>query len=215
MRIALSADGVFLRGLENPRQLSLGSIFPPGLQTPEELRDYLTVAHYSTDRENGDFDLIVVPDLQFGEVLAAKEDRLFLQADSLDSMCTEISGGTYDARFDVDLNGVLDHADLELMLGSLGVASGDLNLDRAVAFDDFITLSANFGTEGSWTQGDLSCDGVVQFDDFLRLASNFASEPQALAAVPEPSGAWLMGMLCLFAVLHRRHQCESVSATTS
>jgi len=51
---------------------------------------------------------------------------------------------------------------------------GDVNLDGAVDFADFLILSANFGKDSAaWEDGDVNLDSVVDFADFLVLASNF------------------------------------------
>ena len=50
---------------------------------------------------------------------------------------------------------------------------GDANLDEKVDFVDFLTLSANFGNQGDWSQGDFTADGRVGFDDFLQLSKNY------------------------------------------
>ena len=62
---------------------------------------------------------------------------------------------------------------------------GDANLDGKVDFVDFLTLSANFGDQGEWSQGDFNSDGRVAFDDFLQLSSNYGQteEGQPLISV--------------------------------
>ena len=51
---------------------------------------------------------------------------------------------------------------------------GDLDGDGTVAFEDFLALAANFGTDvDEYASGDVNCDGTVAFDDFLALAENF------------------------------------------
>ena len=47
------------------------------------------------------------------------------------------------------------------------------NLDGNVAFDDFLALSAQFGSEGGWGEGDFDGSGQVDFDDFLLLSAFF------------------------------------------
>ena len=55
---------------------------------------------------------------------------------------------------------------------------GDVNGDGAVAFDDFLILSANFGIDIVATRedGDLNGDQAVDFADFLILSVNFRQE---------------------------------------
>lgn len=54
------------------------------------------------------------------------------------------------------------------------VTAGDFNADGQVAFDDFLILSANFGTNVEpRTSGDADGNGRVEFADFLVLSKNF------------------------------------------
>lgn len=65
---------------------------------------------------------------------------------------------------------------------------GDLNADGEVRFDDFLVLSANFGSEVSrHRDGDIDCNGVVQFADFLVLSANFGQDLGKVSPVPEPN----------------------------
>ncbi len=94
----------------------------------------------------------------------------------------------------------------ELVLEVFFAYQGDADLDGTVGFNDFLTLSSNFGEEGGgWESGDFG-DGIVAFSDFLQLTNNFGLTavdiPAALpvagaAAVPEPS----TGVLGVFAIL--------------
>lgn len=53
-------------------------------------------------------------------------------------------------------------------------ATADLNHDGEVGFQDFLTLSANYGRQGvGRTEGDLDDDGIVTMDDFVILAAQF------------------------------------------
>ena len=62
----------------NGALLDLGELFPRGMRDPGELRRFLAAAHFSTDRQSGQFDLLVVavpepcaPALGITAVLAA------------------------------------------------------------------------------------------------------------------------------------------------
>jgi hypothetical protein len=93
---------------------------------------------------------------------------------------------------------------------------GDANLDGLVNLADFNRLASNFGsTTAFWDDGDFNYDGNVNLADFNRLASNFglsAAGPEvtpedwsALAsAVPEPTGAALLGLAALGATRRGR-----------
>ena len=79
------------------------------------------------------------------------------------------------------------------VLLATGLLAGDLDGSGEVAFDDFLMLSANFGTEvDSYTLGDIDCNGTVAFQDFLQLSANFGQSGTAVAAVPEPNAAMLL-----------------------
>ncbi len=126
---------------------------------------------------------------------------------------------------DCSLNGVVDAADLEcttwvgsltsldFVLEELDVPIGDLNLDGEVGFYDFLTLTNNFSTEGSYRDGDLDLDGQIQFSDFLVLSGAFgaaspsASSSAAAATVPEPASgrAYFMALVLIFIAVRTRN----------
>ena len=97
--------------------------------------------------------------------------------------------------YDCDGNGLLDVNDLNCSSASqvdgflqhTGYHQGDANGDGMVAFDDFLVLSAGFGSPGSYTGGDFDLSGEVDFSDFLILSANFGQDSNLAAAVPEPS----------------------------
>lgn len=70
---------------------------------------------------------------------------------------------------DIVLNYVRDD------VGSVAVIAGDTDGDRDVDFEDFHTLSQNFGsTDATGTaEGDFDLNGRVDFIDFLMLSENF------------------------------------------
>ena len=81
---------------------------------------------------------------------------------------------------------------------------GDTNMDNKVNFTDLLTLAQHYGlTSGqSCATGDFTDDGAVTFDDLLILAQHYGQNANALAAVPEPTGAILTVPLGL--LLRRR-----------
>ena len=90
-----------------------------------------------------------------------------------------------------------------MLLEFAGVLPGDFNLDGAINFRDFLTLSRNFSSEDvTYGGGDTNCDGTVRFSDYLILSANFGQT--RTAAVPEGSSirSLLSGLLLL--VLARR-----------
>ena len=132
-----------------------------------------------------------------------------LDLDDLDALSEAIRSGENDPRYNLTNDEVVDLDDLDVWLADLKQTNhGDANLDGTVNFEDFLALSANFGTDGGWQQGDFDADGSVGFSDFLKLAENFEQPAAAMAAasVPEPTAAsysvWAIG-LCLMAVRRR------------
>ena len=68
----------------------------------------------------------------------------------------------------------------------------DFTGDRAVGFDDFNLLAAQYGkTVTPWTNGDLNGDGAVGFDDFNLLAAKYGTSLPAdgasTGATPAPT----------------------------
>ena len=116
---------------------------------------------------------------------------------------------------DCNGDGVLNPADLdactttELLSESLeaqGLIPGDFDANGTVEFPDFLTLSANFGQPGTYSQGNADGVGNVEFPDFLILSATFGQSSAAeAAAVPEPSTGLLFSMgLGVAALLRRR-----------
>lgn len=98
--------------------------------------------------------------------------------------------------FDCDENGTVDIADLSCsepnQLNDLfeytQLIQGDGDGDGEVAFEDFLILSANYGSPGTYSDGDFDLSGTVDFSDFLILSDNFGQGTSAVAPVPEPTG---------------------------
>ena len=90
---------------------------------------------------------------------------------------------------------------------------GDTNTDGAVDFRDFLTLSRNFGTAGSWRDGNFGNDETVDFQDFLIFSDNFGSTIGAasfasaeVASVPEPNSQHAFLLLTMGMLAIRRRQ---------
>ena len=105
----------------------------------------------------------------------------------LNRLTQSIQLGDNDPRFNLTNDEVVDLNDLEVWITDLKETKpGDTNLDGSVDFEDFLTLSANFGGDGDWSQGDFNADGSVTFPDFLILSGNFGPSAAAVQSVPEP-----------------------------
>ena len=105
--------------------------------------------------------------------------------DLASNILTIVNDPLVDGYFDTTLNIVMPGA---FQAPSPLRLPGDVDGDGEVAFEDFLILSENFGTDVErYTLGDLNGDGTVQFPDFLILSGNFGQTRTAQAAsVPEP-----------------------------
>jgi hypothetical protein len=113
-----------------------------------------------------------------------------------------------DGKLDADdLRCVFDLEQRDVVLAALNTIPGDLDGDGAVAFEDFFTLSKNFGlAPASYAEGNIDLIDGVAFADFLILSNNFGKTPGDVAAVPEPNGCVLVwfGLLGIVALRRRR-----------
>lgn len=128
--------------------------------------------------------------------------------DDFDTLCFRLgqSHPNIDQAGNPDLIELEDvHAIAERILGT---SVGDTNLDGRVGFEDFLTLSANFGQSANWAGGDFDCNRQIEFADFLALSANFGfqAESASLAAVPEPAtvGLFCLGLITVLRVSRRR-----------
>ncbi len=101
--------------------------------------------------------------------------------------------------YDVNDDGTTDQGDVDaLLIDLLGTRRGDANLDRQVSLLDLNTLGSNFGQAAGWGGGDFSGDGQVTLVDLNTLGVEFGFDntagPQAVASVPEPGAAMLVGL---------------------
>ncbi len=112
--------------------------------------------------------------------------------------------------YDLDGNGVLDQDDRSTWVEDLfGTFFGDADLDKEVAFADFLSLSNKFSESGGWASGDFDGSGDVQFPDFLLLSIHFGKSATAVAASPEPNAAMLL-LVGLVGLVRRRWITHSV-----
>ncbi len=77
-------------------------------------------------------------------------------------------------------NAARSYAGLTANAGDLGIAytiNGDINLDRAVNFDDLLPLAQSYGATTSkyWFNGDFDYDGDVDFVNLLTLAQQYGN----------------------------------------
>lgn len=132
-------------------------------------------------------------------------------------LCSEVASAGTGSFFDLDRNMIIDSQDVAYFLNEHRTHPGDANLNGEIAFDDFLTLSANFGQSPSslWSGGDFDCNGEVDFADFLLLSGNFGRTAAARpASVPEPRPSTLIlsGALLILVALRRYRRNRSCSA---
>jgi prepilin-type N-terminal cleavage/methylation domain-containing protein len=130
----------------------------------------------------------------------------------LDLLCGAVAADSRLPRLSFDLSDdeELSASDVELFLQLAERRPGDVNLDGAVEFDDFVEFAGSFGGAGNWSSGDFDCSGTVEFADFVLLAAEFGySRPAAAASIPEP-GSQLLAWTALWLLLcgRRRPQCS-------
>ncbi len=130
------------------------------------------------------------------------------QLDASDINLLSGAVGSNNLQFDVTSDGAVTSADREFWVINLkGSLIGDADFNGEVMFDDFLTLSGNFGAPGGWAAGDFDGSGTVDFPDFLALSGNFGRVAgSTITAVPEPqsnSGVLLLGLVT-FATAFRR-----------
>ena len=123
---------------------------------------------------------------------------------------------------DANGDGMLTIADADLLCGTdalddllmeIGSLPGDADGDGTVQFADFLTLSARFGEEGTYTQGDFDCNGTLGFSDFLILSANFGQSGGTAAAVPEPAAIWLICVGTAIPLLSRRRRSAAIPSS--
>ena len=125
----------------------------------------LAVAVAEESQTNGDFD-------GDGAVSSWDIDLLFAATRADDSIQTD--------SFDLNEDAILDRSDADVWITEIGQTRyGDTNLDLGVDFEDFLTVSANFGrSAATWAEGDFTGDGKVGFGDFLLLSAVFDELPE-------------------------------------
>ncbi|MEM6750558.1 MAG: family 10 glycosylhydrolase [Planctomycetota bacterium] len=89
-------------------------------------------------------------------------------------------------------------------LSTIPINPADFNSDGVVDLLDFDILAQNYNTIGGRSVGDANGDGVVALLDFDILAQNFGAGSPAVASVPEPASAALLGLPALLAMRRRR-----------
>ena len=89
-----------------------------------------------------------------------------------------------------------------------GATPGDFNADGQVDTADFMILADNFNTrvtDDSFSKGDFDLNLRIDLADFLKFRALFAAQGQGeVAAVPEPTSLWSVGIFGAICVLRVR-----------
>jgi hypothetical protein len=126
----------------------------------------------------------------------------------IDSLVAQIVSGAHVASFDLNGDALVNVADQTLWLALAGeqnltseapYLAGDANLDGVVDGSDFGIWNSNkFTAQTGWCRGNFNTDGFVDGSDFGIWNSNkFRSALGRPAAVPEPTGLSMTGLLLL------------------
>ena len=119
----------------------------------------------------------------------------------LDLLNEQIKIGGHDAFYDLNGDGQVTDDDRQLWVQDIaGTFLGDANLDASVDAADLNALALNWRQPiASWAAGDFNGDGYVSAADLNVLALNWRKA--ANAAVPEPSGLFLLSLVLATAFL--------------
>ena len=116
-----------------------------------------------------------------------------LTATDIDLLSAAVLDGSHDTIFDLNGDGEVNQLDRSIWVTDIaGTFFGDADLNKEVAFADFLSLSSSFSEPGGWAEGDFDGNGSIQFPDFLLLSANFGKSATAVAVVPEPNAAMLL-----------------------
>ena len=129
-----------------------------------------------------------------------------------------------DESFDCNSDGVVTAIDLQCVdtlekrdvtLAVVRSLPGDLDGDGTVDFEDFLTLSNNFGQDGSYVEGNIDLVNGIEFADFLFLSANFGRTPEvAAASVPEPSSSLTAFLvISLLSLIRRNYKAQLFQET--
>ena len=126
---------------------------------------------------------------------------------TIDRLASLLRTGTYDARYDYDVNQTLDSRDQELLVHRvLKTSFGDANLDGEFNSTDFVEIFMageyrdSIVANSTWSTGDWTGDGEFESDDlvFALTDGQYQATAVGVVTVPEPTGTGQLVLLGLF-----------------
>jgi hypothetical protein len=138
----------------------------------------------------------------------------FLDVQDVDQLTSRIAAGVApQARFDLNQDGAINVVDLDVWVKDLAETwIGDVNLDGVFTSSDFVQVftAGRFetGQLAKWSEGDWNADGIFSSRDFITAFTDggFEQGPRAsVAAVPEPTTAWLLAAGVVVSLRRCRH----------
>ncbi|MDZ4779820.1 MAG: hypothetical protein SGJ19_06180 [Planctomycetia bacterium] len=115
----------------------------------------------------------------------------------LDLLNATIRDGGYSEFADIDGNGLVDLEDVNQMLdGVLATTIGDVNLNGGVDVADLNLVRNNFGLVGGWSIGDVDGSGLVGIGDLNAVRNHFGFRRSGdVSPVPEPTSLGLAAVI--------------------
>jgi hypothetical protein len=156
----------------------------------------------------GGFDLEAVGALHAAWVGDWNRDGQFDSLD-LDVLGVALDQGLDDLLYDYNDDGDVDEADLlHFLAEALNSRPGDVDLSGVVDEADLEILKLSYKQSGGWAQGDLNLDGKVDFADYTVLARNWGGTGEVPVLIPEPGVSTVLA-LGLVGFLSRRKARQS------
>jgi|GEM_PF-4748942 len=232
LRVEPRSNAVFLKSLSTTTQTQLvgvaadtGGSGEPEIATKLSVTGSLQVDGILSIVPSADLDFVTEPSERGSEVSinlanASQLTGQFSQVRYNDSLLSPMfplddrSFRSHDSLADeTGIFRTLLYSDATLDIVNYWALEGDTDGDQDVDFGDFLIVSGNFGTPGTWTDGDFDGDGTVAFGDFLVLSTNFGADGLAAQSVPEPDVRMLliMGFATLFSLCRDRKSLASSS----
>jgi hypothetical protein len=123
-----------------------------------------------------------------------------LDIGDIDLLTGESASGTHPQPYDLTSDNLVDEADVTYWIGDLfNSYQGDLNLDKEFNSADLVDMLAagtyEVDVASKWSTGDFNGDGRTNSADLVTALAGGGYEvgpKQAVAAVPEPTGATLL-----------------------